>query len=188
MTDEERFTLIFEIHYGRVSAYVRRRVPRSAAADIVADTFLAAWRRLEQLDDHPLPWLYRAASLEISHQRRTLQRDQRLWEQAAAAPWQVLEEGDDPADLVVSRAEWKAGFAALAEADREVLRLVAWEDLEPSDAARALGCSVTAFRVRLHRARRRLSVLTTESPFSERIKPAPLLSERPSCEVDGHDN
>lgn len=186
MTDEERFTLIFETHYVRVSAYVRRRVPPSSVADIVADTFLAAWRRLEQLDDHPLPWLYRAASLEISRQRRTVQRDQRLWELAAAAPWQMLE-GRDPADLAATRAEWKAGFAALAEPDREVLRLVAWEDLETSDAARALGCSVTAFRVRLHRARRRLSALA-DPPRSERIEPAPLSSERPSCEVDGHDH
>lgn len=187
MTDEERFTLIFETHYGRVSAYVRRRVPPSAAADIVADTFLAAWRRLEHLSDHPLPWLYRAASLEILHQRRTVRRDQHLWEQAAAAPWQVLE-AEDPADVAASRFLWKARFAALAESDREVLRLVGWEDLEPSDAARALGCSVTTFRVRLHRARRRLTALTAESPDSERIEPAPPSSERPSCEVDGHDN
>jgi hypothetical protein len=47
-------------------AYVRRRMPPSAVADIVSETFLAAWRKLDQVDDQPLPWLYRAAALQLS--------------------------------------------------------------------------------------------------------------------------
>jgi RNA polymerase sigma-70 factor (ECF subfamily) len=53
--------------------------------------------------------------------------------------------------------ELAAGFAALSERDREVLRLVAWEGLSLRDAARVLGCSAVACRVRYHRAKSRLA-------------------------------
>ena len=169
VNDHERFTSIFETHHSRVSAYVRRRVPPSAAPDIVAETFLAAWRRLDQLSDQPLPWLYRAAALEISHRRRNAQRDELLWERAAAAPWSWDEE--DLAEGVVDRDHWARAFSSLPEADREVLRLVAWEDLAPEEAAKVLDCTVIALRVRLHRARRRLNALAAERSLRN---PSPL--------------
>ena len=161
MNDTERFTIMFETNHHRVLAYVRRRAPASVAPDIVAETFLAAWRHLDRIEEQPLPWLYRAAALEIAHRRRSAQRDARLWERAAAAPWSGFEE--DPAEHVVGRDQWVSAFGGLGESDREVLRLVAWENLAPQDAARVLGCTVTAFRVRLHRARRRLSAMVERS-------------------------
>jgi RNA polymerase sigma-70 factor (ECF subfamily) len=169
VNDHERFTSIFETHHPRVSAYVRRRVPPSAAPDIVAETFLAAWRRLDQLSDQPLPWLYRAAALEISHRRRNAQRDELLWERAAAAPWSL--DAEDLAEGVVDRDHWARAFSSLPEADREVLRLVAWEDLAPEEAAKVLDCTVIALRVRLHRARRRLNALAAERSLRN---PSPL--------------
>jgi RNA polymerase sigma-70 factor (ECF subfamily) len=54
------------------------------------------------------------------------------------------------------------GLRLLPEKDREALLLIAWDDLTPALAAASLGISPTAFRVRLHRARRRLSDLLTE--------------------------
>jgi RNA polymerase sigma-70 factor (ECF subfamily) len=45
----------------------------------------------------------------------------------------------------------------LSEPEREVLRLIAWDGLSTGDAARVYGCSAGAFRVRLHRARRKLA-------------------------------
>ena len=161
MNDEERFTTIFVTHHHAVTAYVCRRAPPHAAPDIVAEVFLACWRRLDKLDHQPLPWLYRAASLEIAHRRRSLNRDESLWELAARAPWSFVE--DDPAEGVSDRDQWGRAFSSLAEADREVLRLVAWEDLTPQEVARVLGCTVVAFRVRLHRARRRLSAAVEHS-------------------------
>jgi RNA polymerase sigma factor (sigma-70 family) len=186
VTEEERFTAIFEAHYRRVDAYVRRRVPPSATADIVAETFLAAWRHLDRLSDQPLPWLYRVAALEIAHRRRTVVRDEQLWLRAAASPWSFTEE--DPAELVAGRDQWATAFGSLSEADREVLRLVAWEDLEHQEAAEALGCTVMAFRVRLHRARRRLSASATKRSATE-IPEVPVFpSERPAYDVDGLGN
>ena len=51
-----------------------------------------------------------------------------------------------------------AALASLGERDREALLLIAWEELSVSEAAVAVGCSRGAFAVRLHRARRRLSL------------------------------
>jgi RNA polymerase sigma-70 factor, ECF subfamily len=170
VSDRERFSLIFEAHRGALEAYVRRRVPPSAVADIVSETFLAAWRKLDQIDHQPLPWLYRAAALEIAYRRRNQQRDESLWHRVASSPWPIAE---DPADVVLGRDQWALAFGSLSEPDREVLRLVAWEDLTPHDAARVLGCSVVAFRVRLHRARRRLIAQTAEAAV-QLLEPAPF--------------
>jgi RNA polymerase sigma factor (sigma-70 family) len=170
VSDRERFSLIFEAHHGALEAYVRRRVPPSAVADIVSETFLAAWRKLDQIDHQSLPWLYRAAALEIAYCRRNQQRDESLWRRIAASPWPIAE---DPADVVLGRDQWALAFGSLSEPDREVLRLVAWEDLTPHEAARVLGCSVVAFRVRLHRARRRLIAQTAETAV-QHLEPAPF--------------
>lgn len=51
----------------------------------------------------------------------------------------------------------RRAFGRLSGDDREALALVAWDGLTPAKAARSLGCSPVAFRVRLHRARRRLA-------------------------------
>jgi RNA polymerase sigma factor (sigma-70 family) len=183
VSDEERFTAIFETYFRRVDAYVRRRVPLSVAPDIVAETFLAAWRHLDRLDDQPLPWLYRAAALEIAHRRRGVQRDERLCQRAAASPWLLIEQ--DPAELVAGRDQWAAAFSLLSEPDREILRLVAWEDLEPTEAAKVLGCTVVAFRVRLHRARRRLAALAAKRSVHDHSETPALPHERSAYDVDG---
>ena len=53
----------------------------------------------------------------------------------------------------------------LGQADREVLRLAAWEELQPAEIAAVLGCSANAAAVRLHRARQRLAgEMTREVP------------------------
>jgi RNA polymerase sigma-70 factor, ECF subfamily len=63
----------------------------------------------------------------------------------------------------------------LSFSDREVLALVAWEDLSVHDAARSLGCSAPVFSVRLYRARKRFERLLERHPVGPR--PATNLSE-----------
>jgi RNA polymerase sigma-70 factor (ECF subfamily) len=72
-----------------------------------------------------------------------------------ALPWRAWAEGD-VADQVTERMGVLRALAALGEDDREILVLVAWHDLSPKEAAKVIGCSSAAFRVRLHRARKRL--------------------------------
>jgi DNA-directed RNA polymerase specialized sigma24 family protein len=55
---EQRFTELFTVCYGPILAFARRRLDPDLAQDIVADTFLTAWRRFDELSGEPLPWLY----------------------------------------------------------------------------------------------------------------------------------
>lgn len=157
LNDDERFTEVFRTFHALVTAYVRRRMLAEAAEDVVAATFVAAWRHLDTLPPDPLPWLYRAAALEIASQNRKDRRRLRLEERIS---WTAADGSEaDHAEQVVTAERWKGAFAKLSEGDREILRLVAWEHLRPRQGAVVLGCSPVAFKVPLHRARRRLETL-----------------------------
>ncbi|MGH9099465.1 MAG: RNA polymerase sigma factor [Acidimicrobiales bacterium] len=158
MDDDERFTALFRSLYPLVLAFARRRVGPDLAEEVVEDTFLAAWRQLAKLPADPLPWLYRAASYEVSQRYRQLDRDDRLRTLLTVAN-RASRPIADPADELTWSAQWVTAFASLGDRDREVLRLAAWERISPHQAAGVLGCSVAAYKVRLHRARRRLARL-----------------------------
>ena len=141
----QRFERIYDAHHDAVRAYVRRRAPADAVDDVVADTFLVCWRKLDAVPDEALPWLYAVARKTLANHRRKLARQTA---QRAAAVFQP----DPVGDGVLA-----AAFAELNDRDREVLRLVAWEGMSLREAAAALGCSTVACRVRLHRAKARLA-------------------------------
>jgi DNA-directed RNA polymerase specialized sigma24 family protein len=144
---EERFQEIYRRHRPAVVAYARRRVSADTVEDVVAETFLVCWRKLECVPEEPLPWLYAVARKTLANQRRAAAR------QTTRAIVEISGEavlfGGDPA--------LGAAFSRLSERDREVLRLVAWEGLLLREAATVLGCSAVACRVRFHRAKRRLA-------------------------------
>jgi RNA polymerase sigma-70 factor (ECF subfamily) len=140
-----------EAHTAAVLAYALRRSSREDAADVVAETFLVAWRRLDEVDEQStLPWLYAVARRVLLSQQRATRRQRAIAERIAGAAEQPA-----PAQGSGSRGLLEA-LAGLSEREREVLMLSAWEELPGSEAARVLGCSATAYRIRLHRARRRL--------------------------------
>lgn len=172
---QARFSELYGGTYGLVLGYVRRRIGAESAEDIVAEVFLTAWRHLDRAPAEPLPWLYRIAWHAIGNQRRSLARRQRLQQQVQAlgSPLRIA----DHADEVVSREALAAALGALTELDREVLRLICWEDLDPADAARVLGCSAATLRVRLHRARRRLARLAQGAAVPDRAQQIPLTSQ-----------
>jgi RNA polymerase sigma-70 factor (ECF subfamily) len=144
---EERFRTIYEQHLDAVTAYVRRRAPADAVQDIVADTFLVFWRKLDRVPAEPLPWLYAVARKTLAnHHRATRRREVAVGEPAGAIEVEL------PADPILGIA-----FSRLGERDQEVLRLVAWEQLGLHEAADVLGCSPVACRVRFLRAKRRLA-------------------------------
>jgi RNA polymerase sigma factor (sigma-70 family) len=151
----ERFEELFRENYAAVRAYALRRAPGDVAQDVVADTFLVAWRRLDDVPGDALPWLYGVARRVLANERRSAGRraalEERLaTEPPAAAPGDALERVGD-AELV------RAALARLSERHREALMLVAWHGLSGARAARAAGCSQATFAVRLHRARARLA-------------------------------
>lgn len=166
--DQTTFTALFDAHWADVYRYAYRRVGEDAADDVAEETFLAAWRRRHELPAEPLPWLYVTARHVIANHYRGASRSARLFvrardDAAAGAP--------DPAAGVVVRHEIADALAALSDADREVLLLVGWEQLSLAEAATAFGCSAATFRVRLHRARRRLRGLLPDSVTSNATSP-----------------
>ncbi|MGH9169741.1 MAG: RNA polymerase sigma factor [Acidimicrobiales bacterium] len=150
-----RFTELFRAHYGQVAAFARRRVGPGGAQEVAAETMLVAWRRLDDAPAAPLPWLYRIASYEVSNFRRRQARAE-LSEQAARRDRLLRPASPGESDSAPPSAV-ELAFGRLADSDQEILRLSAWEELNSREGAEALGCSQAAYRVRLHRARRRLA-------------------------------
>ena len=144
---EEAFRGLFAMHYGAVYAYAARRIGRDEAADVAAEVFTVAWRKIRSVPEEPLPWLYGVARRVVANHLRGALRRARLGERMAAQP-RLRREGH-ASDL-------EEAMASLSDADREVLMLAAWEGLGPAELGRVLGCSTNAATVRLHRARARL--------------------------------
>lgn len=152
---EDSFRDLFGRHYGAVYGYAARRLGRDDAADVAAEVFAVAWRRIRRVPDEPeaLPWLYGVARRVVANHQRSNRRRERLEARAMSEPERRTE--PDPTAL-------EQVFAALRDDDREVLMLVAWEGLGPQGLADALGCSKNAAVVRLHRARARLNAAWDE--------------------------
>jgi RNA polymerase sigma-70 factor (ECF subfamily) len=144
-----RFEELYREYVGVVAAYALRRASKETAEDVVAETFLVAWRRLDRVPDQPLPWLYAVARRTLANQRRSAARREslvhRLELEFRAMP-------PNPVDGHLLDA-----LGSLRPDDREVLMLVAWEGLTATEAAQGLDCSPVACRIRLHRARKRLA-------------------------------
>lgn len=141
-----------------LTRFAIRRVGEAAAADVVSETFLVAWRRRTEIPaDRPGPWLYATANYVIAHEIRGTRRRTDLRERAASEAEATQDNDDDHASLIADRLMVRETLAQMTERDQEVLRLAEWDQLSPQEAAVVLGCSPTAFKVRLHRARRRFA-------------------------------
>lgn len=152
--DEDRFAALFELHHRGLLAYAVRRVADPAdAADVVAETFLVAWRRLEDVPPgaQARPWLFGVARRVLANLRRGERRRIALADRLRDAVVEVVPgPGEGLSDV-------ERAVADLGETDQEILRLHAWDELAHDEIALVLGLSRGAVRVRLHRARRRLA-------------------------------
>ncbi|MEQ4302564.1 RNA polymerase sigma factor [Plantactinospora sp. B6F1] len=154
---EDQFTSLYQEHYRQVYAYAVTRVGRRLADEVVAETFLVAWRRLPALPKAaPLPWLLAVARNVVGERYRAEERQQAVAAEMRAWITEAEVSVADVADGVAERAGVLTALAQLSDDDRELLTLVAWHGLSPGRAARVLGCSTATYYVRLHRARRRL--------------------------------
>ncbi len=168
MGDQSRDETWFEAMYRRcapaVLAYSRRRLMHQQdSEDVVVDVFATAWRRRDDLPPEELPWLYATAANTIAHTKRAAQRRTRLNAKIAAQDPGLTVLGTE--DRVDHALDARTGLAdaleKLSDNDQEVLRLWAWEGLDSSDLAVALGCEPNAARTRLHRAKTRLRTVLT---------------------------
>lgn len=159
VSKQARFDELYRDYYRPVHAYCRRRTSAERANDATAETFLTAWRKIDNApqDSGALPWLYGIARGVISNSRRSSFRIRRLGTKVASL--RVLHD-DSPGDVVATRHETGQILTALdhlSPADQEVLRLSMWEELSGAELAIALDISEEAARQRLSRAKRRLA-------------------------------
>jgi RNA polymerase sigma factor (sigma-70 family) len=153
----DRFSELYREHYGAILRYARRRTDPETARDVVAETFLITWRRLDAVPGDPgqaEPWLYGVARLVLANADRSRHRVQRVT--ARIGQESRGAQVPDTASAVTERVRLGDALAGLTASDQEVLRLIGWEELDLAGAALAMGCSRSTMAVRLHRARRRL--------------------------------
>lgn len=151
------FERVFESSYHLVLRYCYRRTgDMECARELAQETFVVAWRRRRDAPDQVVPWLYGIA-------RRVLAD---YWRAGRARPVTVplaeMPDGgeiDGAFEVVGLVQDLRLAFRSLSESDREVLRLVTWENLDLAGVARVLGCRRPAAAVRLFRARQRLARL-----------------------------
>lgn len=156
-----RFEALFRAHAGAVRTYVCRRCGADAADDLVADVFVIAWRRLDDVPDDPLPWLLGVARKLLANRRRGEARRRALLGRIRSEPLEAMPVWEAQSDFGESVLRLLSG---LRERDREALLLVAWEGLSAAQAAKVLGVSANAFAARLSRARRRFAVALAAEP------------------------
>ncbi len=153
-TPEERFAAVYRANARPLLGFALRRSARPEdAADVVAETMLVAWRRIDDVpagDDARL-WLYGVARHVLANTRRGNRRRDRLGERLRQDVRRLA--GPDIATGVAAGLELRAALAALADDDRELLQLTVWEGLAPQEIATVLGLSPVAVRSRLLRAR-----------------------------------
>ncbi|MBB6347935.1 sigma-70 family RNA polymerase sigma factor [Nonomuraea muscovyensis] len=175
--DRSRFEAVYRRTYEQILGYaVRRCSSPEDAADVVAETYVVAWRRMTELPDGEAGrlWLYGVARRVLANHRRSerrrLTRHTELTaeiEQLYAAPSHHSEQhGVDEA------------MNMLADSDRELLALTLWEGLDPGEIATVLDCSRNAARIRLHRARKRFAkALEKTRPSAAGFASRPLVEK-----------
>jgi len=156
---ELRYRRLFDRYHRQVYAYCRRRSDAQTAADGLAETFLVAWRRLDDVPegDAALGWLYGVARRVLANEYRRTRRSHQLVTRLRGD----CRDPDPTPEVVVVRQErdrvMLAAVAQLRPQDQEVLRLAWWEELPYAEIADILGCSPNAATHRVQRAARRVA-------------------------------
>lgn len=172
---DSRLVSLYERHFDEILAYCVRRVGFEDAEEAAAEVFVVAWRRIDEIDPPSArAYLYGIARNVLANRWRSIRRRRRLHSrieevvgrEAPQAAADALVVGGE-SDLVMR------ALTRLRAADREILRLAAWEDLATAEIATALGISIQAAEQRLHRAKRRFAdALDRLSPADTRFKRA----------------
>lgn len=169
LAEPGRFAVLFDRHAPHIHRYLARRVGPQVAEDLLAETFLVAFGKRAAYDPafrDARGWLYGIATHLVGQHRREEIRRFRLSQ--AAGP--DVDQNDYSERSVVRltarsvRSVLVAALAELAEPDRDVLLLFAWEQLSYEEVARALGIPVGTVRSRLHRARAKIRQALAGTP------------------------
>ncbi|WFE98022.1 RNA polymerase sigma factor [Micromonospora sp. WMMD987] len=161
LLDPGRFGVLYERHARVLHGYAYRRLGREAAEDVVAETFLKAFRARRTYDpghSDARPWFFAIAIREIARHHRVEQARYRTLLRAAQH-----ENGESLANQVADAVSARTlrgplieALAKLSRRDRDVLLMIAWAGLSYEEVARALQIPLGTVRSRLHRARQKI--------------------------------
>ncbi|TFD74651.1 RNA polymerase sigma factor [Cryobacterium psychrophilum] len=174
MTDterEKRMCTLVALVADPVRGYLHRRTDAATADDVLADTLLVCWRRLDAVPVDALPWAIVVARQCLSNAQRAERRRNRLIGRIIAIDPPPAAADDSPAASTVDGTtavdvRVTTALAVLRRNDAEILRLWAWDELTSPQLAIVLGISANAAAIRLHRAKARLKheLLKSDNP------------------------
>jgi RNA polymerase sigma-70 factor (ECF subfamily) len=174
-TEPGLVAVLYRRHARAVLSYLVRRVDTNEAEDLLSEVFAAALSARNRVVPHvsgsALPWLYGIAGNVVRYHLRNAHVGDQPVDGETTVDWDAV---DDRLDAETRRVALRRALDGLTLRERELLLLVAWEGLTPSQAAQALGISAGAARFRLYRARQHARRL--------------LASDAPVQRDDGHES
>jgi RNA polymerase sigma-70 factor, ECF subfamily len=160
---ERRFEAIAAEVYEPLQRYLRRRAVAADASDVLSESLLTVWRRLDDVPtDDPLPWCYGVARRCLANHRRGDGRRERLTERIITHRLPG-DDGDPQQRIERLDPDLDAAIRTLTPAEQEIVHLWAWEQLEPREIATVLDQTPNAVSVALSRSRRKLADRLTTS-------------------------
>ncbi|MGD0705484.1 MAG: RNA polymerase sigma factor [Trebonia sp.] len=158
LAEPERFETLFQRHAPVIQRYVVRRLGADAADDIVAETFLLAFRQRADYDTdrgNVLPWLYGIATNLLGRHRRDEIRQYKALARSGTDPVTApfTDQVDERVTAAAASRRLAEALAGLKPAYRDALLLVAWGGLSYEETAGALGIPPGTVRSRISRAR-----------------------------------
>jgi RNA polymerase sigma factor (sigma-70 family) len=161
LADPELFAVLVRRHAPALQRYVTRRIGAGAAEDVVAETFLVAFRqRVGYADDGRdcLPWLYGIATRLVHRHWRSESAQLRLLARTGTDP--ITEPFTERVDATVCATAVKprlaGALAKLPASQRDALLMYAWAGLSYEQIATATGVPLGTVQSRISRARQRL--------------------------------
>lgn len=161
----DAFRSLYESAYTDLLRFVQRRTEPAGAEDVVAEAFLVVWKRFSEVpvdESDARAWLFGIARNLLLNAHRGEQRRQALGVRLAETTTDVF--SDSHADLVGHRIDVSRAWQLLSQVHQEALGLAVFENLAAPQAAKVLGISPVAFRLRLTRARRASRILLDHLP------------------------
>lgn len=178
---EPRFTSLFEATYADLLRFAQRRVHSDHAEDVVAESFLVAWRRLDDLPRRrgdARAWLFGIARGVILNARRGAERQRALAVRLADVPIGSMPGFD--ADLVARQIDVSRAWLRLSDVHQEALALAVFDGFSAPQAAAVLGISPVAYRLRLSRPSRAATASGSPAPATVPSSPRSRKDVSPS--------
>ena len=156
--DPDALAELYRRHALSINSWFCARTPRRIAGELTAETFAQAALSLKRFRDEAngsaAPWLYGIAKnlLRRFHERERVETHARERLGMPIRSDGELEEIHERADAARLKPALVPAMATLPDAQRRALVLRVVHELSYEEVAAALGCSVTAARLRVMRA------------------------------------